>query len=111
MTGFSDQATGDRLFEWDGLTWHAAADLYPAIAEIDDWWFLAANAPDDLWMLSFDYFEARQLAHFDGSDWTVLPTPPTLHGWGLGPDLLAPADDGLFIHDGIRLWRYEYCPN
>ncbi|MCA9685577.1 MAG: hypothetical protein KC457_25590, partial [Myxococcales bacterium] len=110
-TGYVNQQVGERLYHWDGLGWEPAADQHPAIADVDDWWTLEALGPDDIWMLTSNFFEPERLAHYDGQDWAMVDTPALLHGWIERQNLLlAPAEDGVFIHDGIRLWRYELCP-
>jgi hypothetical protein len=100
----------EQLYFWDGADWHVAKDLFPELAGHHHWWVLEARAPDDLWMISSRYFEPESVAHWDGRGWTVLDTPPLLHGWSIRQDmLLAPTQGGVFIHDGIRLWTYEEC--
>ncbi|KIG15649.1 putative hemolysin [Enhygromyxa salina] len=101
----------EQLYFWDGVEWHVAKDLWPALGGHDDWWTLDAAGPDDLWMGSSRFSEPESVAHWDGLDWTILPTPALLHGWSEGPQalLIEAASDGVFIHDGIRLWQYENC--
>jgi hypothetical protein len=53
--------------------------------------------------------DSEQLAYFDGHDWTIVDSPQMLHGWS-EQSKLAVGADGLFIHDGIYVWRYAFCP-
>jgi predicted outer membrane repeat protein len=96
----------EQLYFWGGAGWNIAKNLFPEIAGHDQWWTLSARAPNDMWMVSSRSFEAESFAHWDGQGWTLIDTP--VHGWGERQYiLLEPTPDGVFIHDGVRLWRYE----
>ena len=113
MTNYIDQDTGYQLHMWDGQQWHYGPDLWPLLDGHRDWWTLRRAPEGGLWMLSDRFFEPEELAYWDGQDWTILDTPPLLHGWSTRQNLLlepTSGGDALFVHDGIRLWRYAYCP-
>jgi hypothetical protein len=99
---------GMQLLMWDGAQWHDAATLWPQLGE-QCCWHTLAQGHDRLWALSSDYGQSEQLAYFDGTDWTIVETPPELHGWNSPPEM-AVGVDGLFIYDGIYMWRYAFCP-
>ncbi|MCB9717773.1 MAG: hypothetical protein H6712_28250 [Myxococcales bacterium] len=110
LTGFVSQSEGQRLFHWDGASWSRADDTWPALAGEDGWWVLGAAALDDAWVVSSHFFRSEALAHWDGTSWTMVSTPPNLHGWGERQRLLlAPTTNGLFVHDGLRLWGLAEC--
>jgi hypothetical protein len=48
---------------------------------------------------------------YDGDDWTIVDTPPHLHGWNHLGSEMAVAADGLFVYDGVYMWRYAFCTN
>ena len=100
---------GSRLLLWDGAEWQDGASLWPQLAEQCCWHSFAEPGDGRLWMLSSDNDGSEQLAYFDGDDWTIIDTPETLHGWG-GQSKLAVGADGLFIYDGLYIWRYAFCP-
>jgi hypothetical protein len=103
-----DDYPGMQLLMWDGEQWHDAATLWPEMGE-QCCWHTFAQAYDRLWVISSDYGQSEQVAYFDGTDWTIVETPPELHGWN-SPPQMAVGVDGLVIYDGIYLWRYEFCP-
>lgn len=98
-----------QLLMWDGAQWHDAASLWPQLGA-QCCWNSFAKGDGRLWMISSGYGQPQQLAVFDGTDWTIVDTPPQLHGWGAEP-VMAVAVDGLFIYDGIYMWRYAFCPD
>jgi hypothetical protein len=109
VTVYVDPA-GFQLYFWDGAEWHYGPDTWPVLDGYRDWWHLEAVAPDDLWMVSSKYSEPEDVAHWNGSSWTVLDTPELLHGWSERQSLLVEGvPEGVLIHDGIRLWTYERC--
>jgi hypothetical protein len=102
-------ASGEKqLLMWDGAQWHDAATLYPQLGE-QCCWHRFEQGHGRLWMISSGNDQSEQLAYFDGMDWTIVETPPQLHGWSWTPEI-AVAVDGLFIYDGIHIWRYAFCP-
>ena len=100
---------GLRLLLWDGVEWQDGASLWPQLAEQCCWHSFVEPGDGRLWLLSSDNDGSEQLAYFDGDDWTIVDTPETLHGWG-GQPKLAVGADGLFIYDGLYIWRYAFCP-
>jgi hypothetical protein len=63
-----------------------------------------------MWLVSSRSFEPDTALHWDGLDWAVIPTPTQFHGWTQRQrKLVVPTNDGVFVHDGIRLWTYEWC--
>ncbi|PRQ02000.1 hypothetical protein ENSA7_56680 [Enhygromyxa salina] len=111
MTASTGQASSnpEQLYFWGGGGWNVAKNLFPQIAGYDQWSALSARAPNDMWMMSSRSFEPENLAHWNGQVWTVLDTPALLHGWARVQDMLEPVPGGVFISDGIRLWRHEVC--
>jgi hypothetical protein len=97
-----------QLLMWDGAQWHDATSLWPQLGA-QCCWHRFAQGHGRLWMLSAGVDQSQQLAYFDGEDWTIVDTPPQLHGWGSQPQM-AVGVDGLFIYDGIYMWRYAFCP-
>jgi hypothetical protein len=94
---------------WDGAQWQDAVSLWPQLGGQCCWHSFAQAGDGRLWMLSNGYDQSEQLAYFDGNDWTIVDTPPQLHGWSEIPTI-AGTSDGLFIYDGVYVWRYEFCP-
>lgn len=101
-------ARATQLVMWDGAQWHDAASIWPQLGE-QCCWHTLTHGYGRLWVLSRNNYQSEQLAYFDGNDWTIVDTPPRLHGWR-EQSRMAVGVDGLFIHDGIYMWRYAFCP-
>lgn len=106
---------------WDGRSWKRVAlpQPYPGWALNS----ISASGPNDVWAVGNGFGEDdKPLAmHYDGSEWTVMPTPPFggLYGefnsvvansptdvWAVGRTLLDEKDRGhaLVMHWNGRSW-------
>jgi predicted small integral membrane protein len=110
-TFFEESYVMPELAMWDGVQWHDAVSLWPQLGEQCCWTHLQEAGNGQLWMLSSNYAQSEQLAHYDGDDWTIVDTPPHLHGWNHQGSEMAVAADGLFVYDGVYMWRYAFCTN
>jgi predicted small integral membrane protein len=111
VTFFEQSYVMPELAMWDGAQWHDAVSLWPQLGEQCCWTHLQEAGNGRLWMLSSNYAQSEQLAHYDGDDWTIVDTPPHLHGWNHQGSEMAVAADGLFVYDGVYMWRYAFCMN
>jgi hypothetical protein len=98
----------DIVFDLSALGCPACSvdgSLCPTLCSVSAGW---ASATDDVW------FVGNRAFHFDGTTWTIVPTPGTtaLSGvWGSSrADVYAVGDRGAVLHyDGVR-WSSVASP-
>lgn len=111
LTGYTSEPEGNQLYGWDGSQWRRVDEDWPEFAGVGDWQRLIRHTDAAAWALTSRLDASEQLAFWDGSDWALVDTPAQLHGWdNPRSNRIAAGPDGLIIHDGLRRWRFEFCP-
>jgi len=77
-SGFLDESSKTLVFRYDGTVWQQVKSANSGVA--DQLNAVTAIAPNDVWAVG-SYFKAEHtpsltlIEHFDGSAWTVVPSP------------------------------------
>lgn len=98
---------GRHIRRWDGVEWSNVDAGVNGVFLRDVW----GSGPNDVWIVG----NMREAAHFDGTDWELLPMPPDPQGpyffsiWGTGPsDVYAVGGAGAIVHyNGVSFTRQE----
>jgi hypothetical protein len=111
----SDYSTGETLtMHWDGTEWSIVPSPNPEIAQASGLMSLDALASTDIWAVGassyFDggYHQATLAMHWDGTKWSIVPSPNTQYGTYLR-SVAAVAREDVWAVGSNTLYRYHYA--